>query len=151
MVAARLEKVVDGDPLRRGYFRAENEGGTRGEEEGERTNRDGWENRSSGYHVIEAAEELLRGEFDPDLFTCFPDDCGKEIRIPRLAPTAWQRHVPRPGIAQAVGTSNQKDCIWVGRDDDGHCGPYQCGIVSGGRMAVGQTLLEAGEPAGQCE
>lgn len=151
MVTAWLKKLVDGNPLRCSYFRVGNEGGTRGEEEGEGSNRDGWESGSPGHHVVEAPKQVLGDEVDPDLFLSFPDDGGKEIRIRSVVPAARQGHVPRPGITQAVGTSYQENGIGVGRDHDGHCGPDERGIFSGAGMAVGQALLEPGEPAGQCE
>ena len=71
-------------------------------------------------------------------------------RVFRLAPPG-QRHVAGPGIAGAVGSAYEKDGVWVRGYQGGHRGPYQRGIVRRGGMALGQALLEPGEPAGQCE
>ena len=151
MVAARLKQAVHGNPLGRGHFRVEYERRTRREYEDERSNRDWWEGRITGRHVVEAPEELLRDEVDPNLFARFPDHGGKEIRLFRFLPAAWQGHVAGPWIAHTIGTSYQEDGVGVRRNDDGHCGPNERGIDSDGWTAVGQAFLEAGEPAGQCE
>lgn len=151
MISPRLKQVFKGNPLRGSYFRVEYEPGARGQEEGEGSNRDGRENWSPGHYVVEAAEQLLSDEVDPDLFTGLPDDSGEKIRVRRLVPTARQRHMPRPGIARAVGTSYQEYRIGIGRDNDGYCRPHQCSIVSRRRKAVGQAVLKPAEPGGQCE
>lgn len=70
MVSPRLEKICEGNPPGGGHFSVEYEWGTRGQEEGEGSNRDRWENRIPRHHVVEAAEQLLR----------------EEVRVLRLAP-----------------------------------------------------------------
>jgi hypothetical protein len=151
VVGVGAEKVINGDPACRRHFGIEQQWGALIEQKYERADGDGWEHRGSGNDIVQTSAQDLAIQAYTYLLHSFPDGSCRQIRICRPSTTAWESHVPGPGIAQAISASNQEDGIGFGADDDRHCRPEKGGILNAGNRAVRESLAQASSPTAQCE
>src|ERR671920_2259147 len=73
MVDIRLSQVLEGYPAGLCNFGIGQQARALREIEHERAYRDGWEDGSAGYHVIQLSGQVAGREIDSELFGSFPD------------------------------------------------------------------------------
>jgi hypothetical protein len=151
VVRGGVKKVVQGNPTGLRHLKVGPEHGTDWGQENEGTHGDGWQERSSGHHILDDADECRLLQMDSHLLPGFPDGGGEKIAIVGLTPTTGQGHMPAPGISGALGPANQKNAIRIRGENDGYGGPDQRWIIIPAGFEAGQPLAQAEEPRGQCE
>jgi hypothetical protein len=147
----RVQQAIELNPAGVRHLWVQNQLGTAGRREHERSDCDGGEYWASRYHIVKRTGQVLRQENEPHLLRGFPDGRGQEIGISRLAPTARQRYVPGPGITGPLCPSNQEDRIGIRDKNDGHRSPGQRRVAIDTGLLLSQAFAQAREPAGQCE
>ena len=83
----------------------------------------GGKQRRAGHHVVEAADQVVRVELEPDLLERLAHGGGDEVGFGGVLPATGQRHVARPRIPRPLGAADEQHGVGVGRQDHRHGGP----------------------------